>query len=39
LAKEVHVGKKYGLLMPKIAEYDTKSLGYVQYGSGGSLYN
>jgi hypothetical protein len=31
--------KKYGLLTPKIAESDTKSLGHGLCGSGGSIYN
>jgi hypothetical protein len=31
--------KKYGRLPPKIAEYDTVSLGHGMYGYGGSIYN
>jgi hypothetical protein len=31
--------KKYGLLLPKIAESDTVSLGHGKCGSGGSIYN
>jgi hypothetical protein len=31
--------KKYGLLLPKIAEFETVSLGHGLCGSGGSIYN
>jgi hypothetical protein len=31
--------KKYGLIPPKIAEFDTVSLGHGLCGSGGSIYN
>jgi hypothetical protein len=37
MTKKAH--KKYGLLPPKIAEYDTVSLGHDLCGSGGSIYN
>jgi hypothetical protein len=34
--KEGAKSKKYGLLPPKIAEYDTVTLGHGMFGSGGS---
>jgi hypothetical protein len=36
MIKKERVCKKYGLLPPKIAEYDTASLGHGFCGSGGS---
>jgi hypothetical protein len=39
MTKKENNRKKYGLLPPKIAEYNTQSLGYGMCGSGGSIYN
>jgi hypothetical protein len=39
MTKKERKRKKYGMLQPKIAEYDTVSLCHGMCGSGGSIYN
>jgi hypothetical protein len=39
MTKKERECKKYGLLPPKIAEYDTQSLGHGLCGFGGSIYS
>jgi hypothetical protein len=39
MTKKENTRKKYGLLPPKIAEYNTQSLGHGLCGSGGFIYN
>jgi hypothetical protein len=39
MTKKEKERKKYGLLPPKIAEFNTESLVYAFCGPGGSIYN
>jgi hypothetical protein len=39
MTKKEHTGKKYGLLLPIIAEFDNQSLGHGLFGYDGSIYN